>query len=250
MEEGPGKSDKGIAEIRNSADRVAITDEIRTCLQAHKSRSKLGTTRLLRDAGGVPAGLNPQMIQSWIRGDAKTARQDHLRFVLAEWAQRPAVEMVAITPSILQALHQEKVRTGLGAIRLLRSGTNRPDGLTHRMVQAWLDGGTRTARKDHLEFALETWRSHETRKVPKPPRRSLATESDYAILQPKDREFLHAQKDRTGRGTHSLLANMPDVPDGLTPRVIEGWLDGRCRKARKDHLAYVRKLWKRLPTRP
>lgn len=233
----------------SDSDRVVITDDIRARLKAHKVRTSLGTTRLLRGARSVPAGLNPQVIESWIRGDARTARQDHLRFVLAEWDRKPTVEIVEITPAVLQALQQEKDRTGLGAIRLLRGVPERPDGLTHNMVQAWLDGATRTARKDHLEFALEAWRSRRSRKRPKRPKRNLATDSDYVILLPKDREYLHAQKDRTGRGTHSLLANMPDVPDGLTPRVIEGWLDWRCRTARKDHLAYVRKLWRRPPTR-
>lgn len=233
---------------RSGADRVTVTDDIRRSLRAHKARSGFGTTRLLRGLESIPPGLNPQIIESWIRGDAKTARRDHLRFVLAEWDRKLAVEIVEITPAFLSALLQEKERTGYGAIRLLRDTPGKPDGLTKHMVEAWLAGGTRSARTDHVEFVLQAWRSKGTRKTPKRPRRNLATNSDYVILLPKDREYLLAQKNRTGRGTHSLLATAPDVPDGLTPRVIQGWLDGRCRKARKAHLAYVRKLWRRLPT--
>ena len=110
----------------SGAERVVITDEIRAHLRAQKARTGLGTTRFLRGAIGVPAALNPQMIESWIRGDAKTARPDHLRFVLVEWNLQPTVEIVEITPAVRSTLHKEKDRTGCGVIRLLQDTPGTP----------------------------------------------------------------------------------------------------------------------------
>ena len=114
------------------------------------------------------------------------------------------------------------------------------------MVLRWLAGQTKFARKDYLDYVLEKWRSLPDRDPSGTKPRRPHTE--YVAVDWRVRAMLKKHRDRTGRGTHSLLSRANDVPQGLTPRVIEGWLAGYCKTARKDHLDYVRKLWRRLPS--
>lgn len=88
-----------------------------------------------------------------------------------------------------------------------------------------------------------------TKDGPVPSRRVPKSQTEYVALTPPVRESLHTRRQRTGRGTHSLLSNMPEVPDRLTLRLITTWLHVRCISVPSGHIDYVRELWRRLRTR-
>ena len=61
---------------------VVITHELQTTLKNYCDISGLDGERLLTNAKDLPQGLRGSMINNWISGRFKTARKDHLNFVL------------------------------------------------------------------------------------------------------------------------------------------------------------------------
>lgn len=61
---------------------VEITPEIRSELETYR-QAKLIPGRLLKECDDVPDGLQPSMISAWVNGSGKTAKEVHLKFVLA-----------------------------------------------------------------------------------------------------------------------------------------------------------------------
>lgn len=41
-------------------------------------------------------------------------------------------------------------------------------------------------------------------------------------------------------GLHALFSARTDIPDGLTPSIVDHWLSGNSRTARQDHLDFTR----------
>lgn len=64
---------------------VEITEELRAKLISERERTGIGQTELLREAKGIPEGLNAPMIAAWINGTIQSARKDRLDWVLAQW---------------------------------------------------------------------------------------------------------------------------------------------------------------------
>ena len=95
---------------------------------------------------------------------------------------------------------------------------------------------------------LNAWEARESSDAPMPGRRSRCSRR-YTRITPAVLRKLCEEKARTGRGSHTLLKHARDIPDGLIPGVIEGWLTVGVQKACADHLAFVRKTWRELPSR-
>lgn len=69
--------------------RVAITEGIQATLVAHRERSGVEQTALLKGARDIPDGLSAQLITAWIGGYIGTARKDFLDYVIARWMELP-----------------------------------------------------------------------------------------------------------------------------------------------------------------
>ncbi|MGQ0526647.1 MAG: hypothetical protein ACT4OY_01230 [Alphaproteobacteria bacterium] len=64
-----------------------------------------------------------------------------------------------ITPELLATLRDYKARTGVAVMALLnKSPEDVPQGLTSTLINSWLEGKTKSARKAYLEYVLNEWR--------------------------------------------------------------------------------------------
>lgn len=236
--------------------RLVITDEMRVQLQALRTNSGLGATRLLRLAPNpIPSGLKPSTVNGWLSGAAKTVRTDHWQYILDVWqslpqsiaagaipADTPPVpvppppprpQRVPMTDDKRRKLREQRERTGLGPSAFITAVGDRPKGLGQASIAGWLSGTAKTARADHLAFVLRKWAELPTR---------------IAITQGM-REALKAERDRTGVAPRDLLKGDADAPEKLSSHVIENWLSGIAATALEDHLDYVLRKWRALPTR-
>lgn len=66
-------------------DHRPISDADRAALKAHRERTKIGASTLLRGATDLPPGLTPNVVSSWLTGRAKTADPTQFAYVLARW---------------------------------------------------------------------------------------------------------------------------------------------------------------------
>ena len=137
--------------------RVPVTNDIRRKLQEQRERTGLGPSAFITAAGDRPKGLGHGSIAGWLSGTAKTARADHLEFVLRKWPTLPA--RIAITEDMRQALKAERDRTGVTPFNLLKDDAEAPDHLSYAAIPNWLSGATATALEHHLDYALSKWRS-------------------------------------------------------------------------------------------
>jgi len=279
----------------------------------------------------MPDGLSGVMITGWLRGERRTARQDHLEFVLSLWEGKaiPASSRVALTVGYLKELARQRKRTGVDAKTFFKSPYVPPEGLRIHHVHNWTQGATRSARRDHLEYVLNAWRalpdvcapdaetlgvgSYEMKdgrivlddallarlrdlqsrtglsstailaaanemgrtippglKVPEiarwlsgqaksadPSCLLLVIETYEAVLGDAPalpagqrvaitgdiRETLKRERERTGIMQADLLRGAADVPEGLSAPMISKWINGTVTTARQDHLDWVMKRW-------
>jgi len=63
-------------------ERIEITPDIMAALKDSRDRVKRFPSYVLAAATDIPQGLSPHIISSWFSGTAKTARKDHLNYVL------------------------------------------------------------------------------------------------------------------------------------------------------------------------
>ncbi len=73
--------------------RVAVTPNVLEKIQEQKIRTGIGTMALLHDTkNDRPQGLTAGIIDGWLKGLSKSARQDHLNYVLEKYKSLPDVE--------------------------------------------------------------------------------------------------------------------------------------------------------------
>tara|TARA_R110002073_G_scaffold243846_2_gene405969 strand:- start:459 stop:1286 length:828 start_codon:yes stop_codon:yes gene_type:complete len=74
-------------------------------------------------------------------------------------AKRAKGKRIALTPERLDRILQEKQRTQVGSIALLKAASDIPRGLSPHMIERWLSGGTKTALKHHYDFVINAYQS-------------------------------------------------------------------------------------------
>ncbi len=219
----------------HSPPRIPLTPEIRQKLRAHIERTGVGPQALLRGAGDKPQGLSSSVISKWLAG-GKTARRDHLAYVMHRWETVDPV--VPVTPLVLQALQLHKDRTGLTPEPLLRSAKTLPSGLTTSIVRSWLEGRVKRAKRSHLDFVLAQWERCPDRDLSRVP------------VTAEVRARMEEHRVRTGIGVTALGRMVRNPPAGLTVSKVRSWLYGSTKSACRTHLEYVFAQWEALPTRP
>lgn len=150
-----------------------------------------------------------------------------------------AHETAIVTPELRRHLKAEISRTSVTTRALFQITKALPDGLTQREVNRWIGGLTKAADKAHLDFVRSAWAAipdatpggvdgHRRRRSG--PRRA---EDGWISVTPAMIEHLESEFDRTGCGIASLLSSSPDLPKGLTPRIIRAWLKAESKTALK-----------------
>ncbi|WP_138511613.1 hypothetical protein [Maricaulis alexandrii] len=125
--------------------RVPITDDIHAELLRLKEQSGMGMMKLLARSGPVPEGLDSAIINTWLNRKTKTARRDHLDYVLT--ALRGVDPVIQITPDMRDALEAELIRTGYEPGALINRIRPHPEKLSAAMISRWRSGRTVSARK-------------------------------------------------------------------------------------------------------
>ena len=147
---------------------------------------------------------------------------------------RGDMERVPVTDQLIDTLKDHQQRTGVGPAALLSGCKDSPGGLTGALIRSWMKGGTRSARRDYLEYVVRRWAS---------------LKDDPTIpITPSMRRELRVQIDRTGLGVHSLLKGREDRPEGVTGPKAVHWHHGKQKRVRKDHWRYVMGLFEETPS--
>ena len=105
----------------------------------------MGTMKLLARSGPAPDGLDSAIINTWLNRKTKSARKDHLDYVLN--ALREIDPIIKITPEMRAALEAEFSRTGYAPGSLLNRLSPCPSKLSAEMISRWRSGRTLSARK-------------------------------------------------------------------------------------------------------
>ena len=164
-------------------EQIALTDDLVSALRKEIKRTGIGKVALCKLLGQRSSGPTSSMIEAWLRGRAKTVKQSHIDFVLAELAKLPDDPTSArkhLSEETLAQLRALFARSGIGPRPLLQGAPDVPQGLTERIVYAWLYRNTKTARKDHLDYVLARLRavSECSEAKPRTPQRGKATCSE------------------------------------------------------------------------
>lgn len=138
---------------------VILTPSNIALLKKHKDRTGQSAGVLLSRAERVPTGLNANKVSNWLNGVVQKANKAEYEFMLWLWQEAPdKAERIVINNVMLRALRQQRVRTDIGPMALLRGTKHeRPSGLTSTLIGSWLSGKTKSVRKDHWEYVFEKW---------------------------------------------------------------------------------------------
>lgn len=243
---------------------VDITTNERQLLQQLREQSGVGPSALLRGQRDVmPDGLSGRLIKSWLDGRTTRVRKDHLDWVIRHWRElaNSTSRRINIRDEDVNAMQQERARTGVSGYTLLKIADNPPENLSVNMIYNWMNGEIRTARESDLAFVLALWRSLPDAPEPQPTRPSRTMRqipanrySEAVYLDDAIVRRLREQKDATGYGAQTLLNwardNAETIPEDLNAKKIEGWLAGQIRHARQSHLDWVVAMYDKLATQP
>lgn len=72
-----------------ASERAPISDIFRQKLYAERKRTGLSSAKLLKGASDTPEGLTANVINSWLTRGAKTARKDHMDWVIVAYSEIP-----------------------------------------------------------------------------------------------------------------------------------------------------------------
>lgn len=142
-------------------------------------------------------------------------------------------ERVEITPDIRAKLNEEHIRTGQGGSALMHGKRGEyPQGLKSQMIDRWRAGTLATAKPEHLEWVLSSYREW----TPQPPK----PESKKLTITPDLHKQLLAEVGRTGLGAIAILKHAPKpMPNGLNHQKVQRWITSRTQSANEEHFNFV-----------
>lgn len=244
-------------EIDNKNERrVPIRHEDRQAMKHEKERTGVSVHALLKQREDLPDGLTAAVVAGWLAGDTKTARQDHLDYILALWRSLPDApregdvqvapaattgwtDAVRIDDSYRQRLRALQEETGYKSHALFQwarsSGKAIPPDLNASKVYRWLSGQIQRARQEHLDWVLAMYE------------RLLQSADTRITLTPKHRAALAQERERTAVSQAALLKDADDAPSGLRAAHISDWINGYAQTTRADYYHYVLDRWRALP---
>lgn len=195
-------------------------------LRRLKTTKFIGPSTLLKEHADAPDGLNHSLISGWFSGHSKTARRDHIEWLLEKWEQAP--DLVFITEDISLRLRQEIERTGVKPINLLKKSEEQPAGITQLILYGWIDGRIKTANKDLLNWVFEEFKKYEE-------------------FTPSLSEMFNDHQGRTNVGAKKLLSSAETIPEGVTEALINSWLKGTAKGISLKHKCWAVSEWLKKP---
>ncbi|MEM6410169.1 MAG: hypothetical protein AAF683_01380 [Pseudomonadota bacterium] len=217
------------AELPDGPERRSIDEQTLKKIEAEMDRTGCRGRKLLHSRyGSPPDGLDSSIIARWLKGGARTARQDHIDYVLHTLKRLPdQPEQIVLTDELVERLEVEKQRTGVGPHKLIAgSALHAPKDLDPTHIVSWLNGRAKRASKAHYEFVMSAWMALPEAE----PRIQITQEMRLMLL---------GHIERTGLGAYQILKRRVDVPDDLRPATIHQWVRGDAKSAKTVHWSYV-----------
>lgn len=115
----------------------------------------------------------------------------------------------------LHHILKEKNRTGIAASGLVKGKKlTMPVGLNSNIINGWLRGTIKSARKEHWDYVISLW--HEL--------------PDNPYIEPSMEEFEEFSKlYRVSKGHFAELFRSPQKPDGLTIALARRFASGKTK---------------------
>ncbi|MBK9562689.1 MAG: hypothetical protein IPO54_06125 [Micavibrio sp.] len=221
----------------SAPDRIYLTEAKLASLRAHILRTGVAVPALLKAQEKETQGITYKIVYDWLTGRVKSADAKHYKILVKIYKKLPDENenYAEISEELLLKFKKEKARTGVSAKKIFQTAENIPKGLTVFHVENLTRGLVKKTRREYLEFLLSEWKKY----ADAPIRISITSEMLAHMLQ---------EKERTGIGPMALLhGTKKDRPQGLTTSLMDSWLAGKTKSARKDHLDYVFERWRKLP---
>ncbi len=224
---------------------VPITEDILKELRDLRKKTFTEPGALLSDAKSLPLGLTVCKVENWLKGLLKTAQEDHLEFVIKEWKKLPQTRVhpfktnhKPITPQILEHLKGLKKETGVDTCALLHGRNNEiPEGLNSAVINTWLRGKAKIAKREHLNYVIRLWEEIEHNK------------HRWVTVTKKQLEHFHHHRVRTGVEPSTLLRISATPPYKLDIKLLSRIITGNTRCVRENHLEYIIMAWEALSDR-
>lgn len=195
----------------------------------------------------APSGLTTNIVSSWLSGTVKSGKEEYLRYVLDSCQemethpQRPIIVDQELRMTLKSLVNKSEV----GGTVLLRGRSDVPDGFSSALISGLVNGHIQTARADHIAYLKSICKSMSRRAAGRRQRKKRSSRTNgrigqignhadwLVVITDDDRkrlEFLDIDE---------ILQNNPPV--GLHRRIIQGWISGKFKTARKDYLDFVLK---------
>jgi hypothetical protein len=131
--------------------KVTLTEDMISRLRAERYRTSVGPKALLKPYTELPKGLNHPMITHWLGGRIKTAREDHLEFVLDAWSCLSDIETIELTDELLAELQALQKASGISPEMMVRWGDAGTIGLSVSNIKNYLSGNAKSIPLNYLD---------------------------------------------------------------------------------------------------
>ena len=234
-DDSPGRMPpRQLRELASLKDRQRVRAEF--------ERTGIGGRGIYRLLETKPDGLNKEdCIQAVSRPHGKR-RASHVKAILDAYSKIPDSDYAPFTDSLRDQLNKEIERTGLGAPAIVKAlGEAAPPDLNARMVYHWSAGMVKTAKLDYVVLVLDMLGAlPDGEAARKPKGRPRVKKSNDAPRISKEQYAVLWQLRKTSNlSPHELLRLRDDVPEGLTPTMINGWLFKKPEAFSSAHFDYV-----------
>lgn len=257
-------------------DKIRINLDKRTLgvLHAERERTGLSSIAILKEMHSPPSNLTCDMINQWFSGQ-KTANKAHLDLVIATYRKQPdkkptgyqpkrkPEEWTIITDELRSKLRAEQERTGVSPANLQNQTPNWPHHLTAQHIDSWRaqQKSTQTA---HIEFVVEAYAALPTLEFAEPlakasekrtPRaRRLERRvpqkvklSPRAVITDAQRRAMSNELKRAGVRYATVMNLIPPEFASISVQMIKGWISGKIKKARPEHIECILNMLKSFP---
>lgn len=214
----------------------------RNKVRAEFKRTGIGGRGIYRLLHSKPDGLKKTDCIQAVSYPQCRRRASHINAILKAYAALPDSAYEPFTQSLMDNLNAEIERTGLSTNAIIALvGDEAPADLNARMVYHWSAGMVKTAKLDYVRLVLERLKSAPdgtARKKPKKRPRSARSVREPMITKEQYAELWKLRK-KSKISPHKLLGGRGDVPEGLTPTMINGWLFKKADAFSQEHFEYV-----------
>ena len=169
----------------STTKRAKLTKTIIETLATERERTGITYAQLLKQSEGAPDDLTERHIYIWL-SKSKTARADHLQFVLEAYAALPTVKdaasldaleiprphrserlvptkrplgpFIEITIEMRTAMKSEMVRSGIRQTTIMSMIPPEFSQISLQMIRGWISGRTAKVRPAYWECVMKVLR--------------------------------------------------------------------------------------------